>query len=391
MENRIYYGEYSLKHWIEMMLRREIELPEYQRYFTWSEEKIKTLIDTFDNDEFVPPVTIGLYDHPKKGKVNYIIDGQQRLSSILLAYIGKYPDKAKYAKEVERFANDDEEEEDELKELLEWQYPALLSPDEVTSEETVRNNSNEKGYYKDLSSSIKDNKIFLNSHYMGFCYIVPKGLNVAEQRKYYSSVFRHINLQGEPLTPLESRKALYFLKDGLENFFDPDFCKSCVLPGGKKLDFVRYLSMLSQYCKNNGGTVLCGYMRKMEQYYEDYIYAVVRKTDSDTFGNCSKDIAEGYEPYMERLEEYVKSMELKDKYFSIIDMDMYFMGLIYAAFIKKQQLNNNKLASLKEDISNAINEIKQDAAHRYNPNTMRRINMRLRKSIEIYNKYVVEE
>lgn len=30
MENRIYYGEYSLKHWIDMILKKKITLPEYQ-------------------------------------------------------------------------------------------------------------------------------------------------------------------------------------------------------------------------------------------------------------------------------------------------------------------------------------------------------------------------
>ncbi len=59
MENRVYYGEYSLKHWIELILNGNIELPEYQRYFVWSEEKVKTLIETFRKKQFVPPITIG--------------------------------------------------------------------------------------------------------------------------------------------------------------------------------------------------------------------------------------------------------------------------------------------------------------------------------------------
>ena len=38
MDNRVYYGEYSLSYWIEMMLKGNIELPEYQRCFAWEEE-----------------------------------------------------------------------------------------------------------------------------------------------------------------------------------------------------------------------------------------------------------------------------------------------------------------------------------------------------------------
>ena len=51
MENRVYYGEYSLKHWIELILNGNIELPEYQRYFVF--------IETFRKKQFVPPITIG--------------------------------------------------------------------------------------------------------------------------------------------------------------------------------------------------------------------------------------------------------------------------------------------------------------------------------------------
>ena len=44
MENRVYYGEYSLKHWINLMLKRNIILPEYQRSFVWDEKDVKRLI-----------------------------------------------------------------------------------------------------------------------------------------------------------------------------------------------------------------------------------------------------------------------------------------------------------------------------------------------------------
>ena len=31
MKNRIFYGEYTLKHWIKLMLTSNIVLPDYQR------------------------------------------------------------------------------------------------------------------------------------------------------------------------------------------------------------------------------------------------------------------------------------------------------------------------------------------------------------------------
>ena len=92
MNNKVYYGEYSLKHWINLVLKQNIILPEYQRYFVWNENKVKTLIETFKNKEFVPPVTIGAYKN-NGNNINLILDGQQRITSILLAYLGLFPDK----------------------------------------------------------------------------------------------------------------------------------------------------------------------------------------------------------------------------------------------------------------------------------------------------------
>ena len=84
MENRVYYGEYSLKHWIDLILKKNLILPAYQRLFVWNEKKVKTLIDTFQKKQFVPPVTIGAFKIDNTNQ-NLILDGQQRLSSM---YIG---------------------------------------------------------------------------------------------------------------------------------------------------------------------------------------------------------------------------------------------------------------------------------------------------------------
>ena len=84
MKRSVYYGEYTLIHWIELILKKNIRLPRYQRYFVWNRKKISNLIDALKNDQFVPPITIGVF---KVGDetINYILDGQQRLTSILLA------------------------------------------------------------------------------------------------------------------------------------------------------------------------------------------------------------------------------------------------------------------------------------------------------------------
>ena len=74
MQNGVFYGEYTLKYWLDMMLDRRIVLPEYQRYFVWNASQVKGLIETFRDGRFVPPVTIGSYGCQGE-RQNLIIDG----------------------------------------------------------------------------------------------------------------------------------------------------------------------------------------------------------------------------------------------------------------------------------------------------------------------------
>ena len=99
MENRIYYGEYSLKHWINMILKKKITLPEYQRSFVWSDKAVKRFIQSLKDKQFIPPVTIAHYKiENEDNETNLILDGQQRLTSLLLAAIDSCPDKNKFEK-----------------------------------------------------------------------------------------------------------------------------------------------------------------------------------------------------------------------------------------------------------------------------------------------------
>lgn len=90
MDKKIFYGEYTLLHWIELILKHNIILPDYQRGFVWPKENVESIVSSFKEGSFVPPVVIGAY---KKGLItkNIILDGQQRLTSLLLSYIKLYP------------------------------------------------------------------------------------------------------------------------------------------------------------------------------------------------------------------------------------------------------------------------------------------------------------
>ena len=130
MKNRIFYGEYTLKHWIKLMLTSNIVLPDYQRLFVWKEEDVKNFINQVKDEQFVPTLTIGHYVDGEGNRTNLILDGQQRLSSILLAYLGLYPDKAVFKNTLnERMAN----ENDDLEEALD-EHDLPMEPDEHDEE-----------------------------------------------------------------------------------------------------------------------------------------------------------------------------------------------------------------------------------------------------------------
>jgi len=279
MDNRVYYGEYSLWHWIELVLKQNIVLPKYQRCFVWNENKVKTLIDTFKNKQFVPPVTIGAFKIEKTNQ-NLILDGQQRITSILLAYLGLYPDKQKYKSKMEQFASDNDEQEDEsqLDNILDWNMNKLTEKGR-TKEAILKKIID--GNYNTIDLGIDDNDYnFLKTTFLGFSYLVPQVSDETQQQKYYSSVFRNINIQGQTLLPQESRKSLYFLDNDLADFFSPDFFNQIRI-NSAKADFVRYLSLLSQYHKDgNADKVATNYKQNMEKFYEEYIYACVNNEDS---------------------------------------------------------------------------------------------------------------
>lgn len=242
MENKVYYGEYSLKHWIDLILKQDIELPPYQRYFVWEDIQVRTLIEAFKEKQFIPSITIGYH----KDK-NIIIDEQQRLTSILLSYLGIFPNKDKDAKKnsSDTFAdeNDDNLDDDENN-MMEWRFDRLTK--KGRSKEEILKNIKDDGY-----NSLKIEEIdedFWKDNFLGFSYIVPNETSENEAMKFYSTIFKNINIRGTSLTPQESREALYYINKNYKDFFAPDFCNNIKI-NNKKIDFVRYLSMLSQYKK----------------------------------------------------------------------------------------------------------------------------------------------
>ena len=157
MENRVYYGEYSLKHWINLMLKRNIILPEYQRSFVWDEKDVKRLIKSLGEGQFVQPITIANYNSGNK-EHNLLLDGQQRLTSILLSYLGYIPDKDKFAS-IEKLASadDSEEESDNPTKIIGWTFEDMLDDDcSKNTIKSIKEKIEKTGKYKELKINISN-------------------------------------------------------------------------------------------------------------------------------------------------------------------------------------------------------------------------------------------
>ena len=129
----------------------------------------------------------------------------------------------------------------------------------------------------------------------------------------------------------------------------------------------------------------------MEKYYEEYIYFTVGEEDSNIFIKYSelfKDKKE-YEKMHINLKESLKKLELLKKYSSIIDVDITLFGLIYFIVFEKKEIDYSKKESIIKEINKEIEKIKKmDMRHVKNPATFKYLRYRVRRSIEIYERYI---
>lgn len=390
MANKTYYGEYSLRHWINLILKKNIVLPDYQRFFVWSREKTEELINAFKEKQFIPPVTIGSFEIEKEN-INLIIDGQQRLTSILLVYLGLFPDKSAFAKrKVEGFLDENGNpiDEEDLDNILEWNFNMLI--EKGKDKEQIKKNII-PGNYTDMEITLDDN--FFDDTFLGFSYLVPEKVDGKQQQNFYSKVFRNINIQGESLLPQESRAALYYLDKDLALYFQPKFVNEITV-NDARIDFVRYLSLLAQYKKCGSSESLAkNYSRKMEKYYEEYIYSSIGENTSNIFVKPANVFKErNYQETINKLENVLKDLELFKKFRSIIDIDVYLFGLIYFIVFEQKNIsltdeNKNKLFA---DLDDKIEQFKQEDLHAKNPSAFKYLRARIAESIKIYKRYVNE-
>lgn len=86
---------------------------------------------------------------------------------------------------------------------------------------------------------------------------------------------------------------------------------------------------MSEYKKYGGSEHIArSYKQKMEKYYEEYIYSAINDSDGK-YGKFSTIFRKQYKSRLETLQSTLNQMKIAEKFSSIIDLDMYFFGLIY--------------------------------------------------------------
>ena len=415
MDSKVYYGEYSLRHWIDLILSGNITLPEYQRSFVWDEQDVKRLIKSLDDGQFVQPITIAHYNCDGEEK-NLILDGQQRLTSLLLAYLGYIPDKDKFD-ELDNISSDDDSDEEvnKTKKYIGWTFEELLRFDiSNNNEKDYCTKIEETGNYTHLIIKLKNDRSvndFLESTFLGFSYIIPETSNAEEVQEFFARLFRNMNYLGSKLSPLESRRSLYYLNSKYKDYFEgitsdgkDVLCDIKILENmqSRKIDFVRYLSILSQYkLFHKEKKVLVGYSSygSRENYYGDYVAYIVgidqedrpEKFDGFNFEELFPDnnLQLRFEILRNAINTLSSNLKLDPKtnaFTSWIDADYWLFGLIYWILFEGKSISINTV--LISSISKEIRVKRKDFTYSKGPNLLGNLRERLHSSIEIYKKYV---
>ena len=349
------------------------------------------------------------------------MDGQQRLTSLLLAAIGYYPDKSKFedAENITKSENDNEEDnevaDDTNNELLEGNKPIKWTFNQLlefgNNIESIRSKIKDIDKYHSLNESFLKNDDFLEETFLGFSYIVPTTEDKDDVQRLFSKTFREINYFGESLTAQESRRSLYFMNDKYKDFLDGKIEHMNVLGSlnilenrqPKKIDFIRYLSILSQYKVTQSSSNALKYYSSLdsrETFYVDYVSFILgidQESYKDKFNGFSMTETFPNECWKKRfktLYEATSAVKInlrnnnsKDNFESWIDADYYLFGLIYYILFENSEVKLEN--SLFNELKVVIDKKRKDSNSSYSksPNKLKFIRERLSESIAIYSKY----
>ena len=74
---------------------------------------------------------------------------------------------------------------------------------------------------------------------------------------------------------------------------------------------------------------------------------------------------------------------------SIIDVDMFMLGLIYWVLVKQKKLDNTKIENLKIRLNDKIKRLKKDSSHTKSPASLKYLRKRITASIDAYKNSIM--
>ena len=294
----------------------------------------------------------------------------------------------KYKKTV-KVEVDNEDDELEEEHYFEWTINTLkeLGPNINEVKNALAGNEN----YETLGTHWVNDE-FLKKHYLGFSYIIPHSDTTEDdQHRFFSTIFRNVNIGGTNLLKTESRKSLYYLNKAYVPLFSPEFAKSVFVKqfgaDSQPIDFLRLLALVFDYSKNNDSSkVMKGYKTKSEIYYEIFISDTVNPNSASGMFKKITDVipTADIEAKMNALKEEWIKLSMPHELSSIIDVDMYMLGLIYWVLIKQRQLDDAKIENLKIRLIDKIRQFKRDSSHTRSPASLKYLRERITASINAY-------
>ena len=409
------------------MLTGNIGLPEYQRSFVWSLRDILRLIKSLKEGDFVQPITIARNNGGDSTNYkNLILDGQQRLTAILLYKLQIMPNASGRESELNAQEELDDEESAETERIpIDWTFEEIVAKYnegisfqnlEELSKALCKNNR----YYQIDDISYDDD--FYKKTYLGFSYIVPEKGNAEKIQRGFTQLFRYMNYYGTHLSAMESRRSLYYMNMGLKDYFDGKdngkdvLCDIRINENYKsgKIDFIRYLAILSEYYALNKESketpqrdILKGYSAysSRESYYADYVSHLLKLNQEANIHKFDGFVFESAFPHsvwrerykvlresVSRLKEYM-NFDKKNKVLSFnswIDADYWLFGLVYHIVFMGKTLKDD-IIQLSDEVNDHIYKIKKDEtldSYKKAPNRLGYIRDRVSKSLTIYRKYV---
>lgn len=82
-------------------------------------------------------------------------------------------------------------------------------------------------------------------------------------------------------------------------------------------------------------------------------------------------------------------LDVPQTFTSIINMDVYFFGLVYFILFEKKSIDTSKKEDLKSEIESVIQEFRENAGHSNAPAQFQYMRQRITKSVETYQKYLL--